>query len=385
MRPRSRRIGNGLRWIPPALLGLAFLILPGRAPRGAALAGIGVYALSYVYSALASRSLTVKRADAILRCFRNEPFAVTLRIENASRFPFAGVLVADLTGPLRAEGDGRILASFPGRSRASLSYSALAPERGEFRVGPAELRISDPLGLFPRSIVFPETSALIVYPETRRIGGSRPSGVPQGALRVADRAYEDVTRFRSIRPYLPGDELRRINWKASARSRSLVTNEYLSSLTSPLMIALDLDESGYARRSRYDDLERAVETAASLVRAASGQGQPVGFATNGRFWGGIAAPPMPPAPGNGTAIMDALARVGSFSGPDGADAASIALSIQLPGRCRLAYVGPFPGQRSRSLLLRARERGFAVELRAVGRGEGPREPAAARFFQVFEA
>jgi uncharacterized protein (DUF58 family) len=393
----------GVRILPPIALAVVFLFFPARLLRGAALSGLAVYALSFAYSLLAARSVTVKRADGTLRCRRNEAFAVSLRIENSSIFGFRGLLVADLTGPLRTEEAGRFLVSMPGRKRTTISYRAIAPERGEFRIGPASLRFSDPLGLFPREIVFPETSVLIVYPETRRIGTHMRSGVPQGALRVPDRAYEDITRFRSIRPYVQGDELRRINWKASARSRGLLTNEYLSALTAPLMIALNLDEGAYGLRNRYDRVERAIEGAASLVWQAAEEGQPVGFATNGTFRGNDAAPPVPPAPGNGIAIMDALARVAPRSGPkekdsggdkkiaealnarESTDVVSLALSIQLPGRCRLAFVGPFPGEATARALFRARENGFSPEIYSIDPGEKSLAASYSRFFQLYQA
>lgn len=385
MRVKDSRIG--VQVLPPLAFAVIFLFFPPRALRGAALAGLAVYALSFVYSSLAVRSIAVKRADGTLRCRRNEAFAVSLRIENSSIFGFRTLLVADLTGPLRTEEAGRFLVSMPGRRRTTISYRALAPERGEFRVGPAALRLSDPLGLFPREIVFPETSVLIVYPETKRIGAHKRSGVPQGALRVPDRAYEDVSRFRSIRPYVRGDELRRINWKASARSRGLLTNEYLSALTAPLMIALNLGESAYGLRNRYDRVERAIEGAASLVWQAAAEGQPVGLATNGSFWGNTAAPPLPPAPGNGVAIMDALARVSLRSKSEAQgdpDVVSIALSIQLPGRCRLAVVGPFPGEAAARSLFRARENGFSPEIYSIDPVEISNIASYSRFFQLYE-
>jgi uncharacterized protein (DUF58 family) len=393
---RGSRSIKAARLLPPIALAIVFLFFPTRVLRASALAGLAVYALSFAYSALAARSIALRRAEPVLRCFRNEPFEVSLKLENASRFGFARLLVSDLTGPLSARDDGRFLLSLPGRARTTLAYGAVAPERGEFRLGPARLRLSDPLGLFPRDILFEETSALIVYPETRRTGGMPHSGLPQGDLRVADPAYEDPTRFRSIRPYLPGDEMRRINWKASARARKLLTNEYLCAMTEPLMIVLDIDEGSYPQRGRYERIETAIVGAASLVRRAAQLGQSVGFATNGLFWGDILAPPLPPGPGNELAIMDALARVRSRPRPDRAKAPpereaamegtegilSAALSVRLPGRCRLAYLGPFPGEETVGLLLRARRQGLSPEIHAVDPLSGERASAYARFFPL---
>jgi len=58
---------------------------------------------------------------------------------------------------------------------------------------------------------------LIIYPEVLPLTRPLRSGLPAGTLPTRDQVYEDITRYRSLREYVRGDDARRINWKVSAR------------------------------------------------------------------------------------------------------------------------------------------------------------------------
>lgn len=67
------------------------------------------------------------------------------------------------------------------------------------------------------------------------------------------------TEFFGIREYLPGDELRRINWKASARSRSLLSNEFEREHVTNIYLITDLTSRS------LDDLKWTVRASASVA------------------------------------------------------------------------------------------------------------------------
>jgi uncharacterized protein (DUF58 family) len=109
-----------------------------------------------------------------------------------------------------------------------------------------------------------------------------PGGIPLGALISPNPLYEDLTRWRSLREYQSGDELRRINWKASARnsadpSATLLVNEYEAAISCPLVIFLNLDPAEYELRKRELYFERAIEAAAALCLMAARDRQELGL------------------------------------------------------------------------------------------------------------
>jgi hypothetical protein len=159
------------------------------------------------------------------------------------------------------------------------------------------LRGADPLGLFPFQVTAVETSPLYVYPVLCSISRlMRPAGIPLGTLISPNPLYEDTTRYRSLRPYNPGDEPRRINWKMSARmgymgignrgvsfadtdsrSGSIMVNEYEATASYPLMIFLNADPNEYPAKKQSVFIERAIEAAAALCLKAARERQELGI------------------------------------------------------------------------------------------------------------
>lgn len=100
-----------------------------------------------------------------------------------------------------------------------------------------------------------------------------------GTLQCAKQLYEDPFAFRSIRDYTMDDPMKSINWKASARTGSLMVNTFDSVRSQKAMIFLDVEDRGILR---YEDLvEESIALAATLVRRLFRQHTEVGFVYNG--------------------------------------------------------------------------------------------------------
>jgi uncharacterized protein (DUF58 family) len=91
-----------------------------------------------------------------------------------------------------------------------------------------------------------------------------------------------------MRGYVPGDDPKRINWKASARYRRLITNETEAERVTDVMIVLDTDVTFY-EAAEAEMFERGVRAAASLASLLLRQGNRVGMILQGEERG-IAAP-----------------------------------------------------------------------------------------------
>jgi uncharacterized protein (DUF58 family) len=161
------------------------------------------------------------------------------------------------------------LAPLRPRERSTAAYRLPTHERGVVRVGPMRARRRDVLGLASRTFLVPGTSELLVIPRHSPVrfalGGS--SGRLGDHIRM--RAYgQSGSEFHSLRDYVNGDDLRRISWKASARSNGFVIKETALEGIKRATVVLDTDRDG------YDDagFERAVSAAASLVTGADAAG-----------------------------------------------------------------------------------------------------------------
>lgn len=101
-----------------------------------------------------------------------------------------------------------------------------------------------------------------------------------GTLQCARRLYEDPFAFRTIRSYTTDDPMKSINWKASARTGSLMVNTFDSVQSQKAMIFLDVEDTGILK---YEDLvEESIALAATVMRRLIRQNIEVGFVFNGR-------------------------------------------------------------------------------------------------------
>jgi uncharacterized protein (DUF58 family) len=87
----------------------------------------------------------------------------------------------------------------------------------------------------------------------------QPQKVRMHAGNIRSRLLGPGIEFFALRDYRPGDTLRHVNWKASARRDTLLTNEYETERSGDVTIIVDARTLG-----GDEDLEATVEAAASL-------------------------------------------------------------------------------------------------------------------------
>ncbi|TPW10968.1 MAG: hypothetical protein FD127_3484 [Acidimicrobiaceae bacterium] len=178
--------------------------------------------------------------------------------------------VLQLWEPVGSSGGATMnLAPLKPRERSTAAYRLPTTERGIVAVGPMRARRRDVLGLASRTFVLPGRSELLVMPHHTPVrfapGGS--SGRLGDHIRL--RAHgQSGSEFHSLRGYVIGDDLRRISWKASARSKDLVVKETALEGVKRCTVVLDTDTSA----DSPDCFERAVSAAASLVTGAAAAG-----------------------------------------------------------------------------------------------------------------
>lgn len=328
-----------------------YLHVPDRAIQCVASLVFITICVSFIYIRIISRAVTVRRLAREFRITRFERQELLLYLENRSFLPVALCYLADTPGTLSiAADDGRWIQSLRPRERIMARYQVLGNERGEYRVGPIHLTVHDPLGLFSLTKEIDDRCTVMVRPARIEPGISLDSGIPQGSIVVHDPRYEDMTLYRSVRDYAPGDEMKRINWKSSARHGKLFTNEFESSLNCPTFVFLDLEADHYPVKQRYAVAESVIERAAAIVGLASVERQHCGFASTGIVDGKPAessetAPDVQPfiaaGPSRGDHILDVLSKIRlSVNCPNDGTSLLVRSLSTLPSGGRLYYAGP---------------------------------------------
>ncbi|ALG07030.1 DUF58 domain-containing protein [Kibdelosporangium phytohabitans] len=139
-------------------------------------------------------------------------------------------------------------------------------QRGKHEVGPLTLRRTDALGLGENTLFIGETATLWVYPRTLPVR-SAASGLP---LHHHDGAADETSPrgsldIREVREYVPGDEVRHLHWKATARTGKLMIRDYADPRQPQFTVLLD----NRPQIAAAPEFEEAVDVAASLVVAAA--------------------------------------------------------------------------------------------------------------------
>jgi uncharacterized protein (DUF58 family) len=132
--------------------------------------------------------------------------------------------------------------------------------------------VSDPFGLASRTRRVLPTEEVIVYP---RVHDVLP--LPEFAGSELDRdearahARLDASgEFLTLREYAPGDDLRRVHWRSTARRDRLMMRQNEARRRSPVLVMLDVRPNAHDRAS----FERAVEACASVSTALERAGRP---------------------------------------------------------------------------------------------------------------
>jgi uncharacterized protein (DUF58 family) len=351
-----------------ALLLVLVLFFPLRILQFVALLYIGVIGLSYLYSRILRRYVSVRRKDRVLRTHRFEALEITLIVENRSFLPVAYLDVADQQNTFFASEPGNFLIKLRSGERKTLSYSIESQKRGQYTVGPALIQGSDPLGFFPFRIQASESQTLIVYPEVLPLSLFNSEGLPAGNIRVENPVYEDMTRYRSLREYLPGDSLRRVNWKASAKTGQLFVTDYLPRLHAPVLILLNLNSQDYPMRFRYHRIERAATLAASLVVHFLSLRQEIGLIASAHLEGDemMPAAEIRGSHGHATTLLEMLGKMEPARGGPDFSELLFTSGIELPVRTRVEVITPVLRPLDLIRLRQLRENSCTVELFVLG-------------------
>src|SRR5262245_24238987 len=160
-----------------------------------------------------------------------------------------------------------------GRVRAA--YRLPTRQRGIITVGPLDVELGDPFGLTEVVVTAAKASTLVVYPAVDDIfAASRSDGVdPHGWRTPGLQTGGD--EFHSLRPYVIGDDLRRVHWPSTARRDELTVRQHERHQQGRTTVLLD------TRRVVHTDetFERAVSATASLLLAATVRGDEVRLVT----------------------------------------------------------------------------------------------------------
>ncbi|MGY1608804.1 DUF58 domain-containing protein [Geodermatophilus sp. SYSU D00700] len=165
----------------------------------------------------------VRRTVTPARVPRGEGADVLLEVTNADRRTGRLWLLSEQLPAELGRSPGYVVERLPGGRSVALPYRVHGGRRGRYRLGPLQLRLVDPFGLVQRTTSGSDGAPLVVVPRVRPLGPGGPAGGHggggEGARRsIAVHGEDDV----STRAYRHGDDLRKVHWRATARTGELM-------------------------------------------------------------------------------------------------------------------------------------------------------------------
>jgi uncharacterized protein (DUF58 family) len=152
--------------------------------------------------------------------------------------------------------------------------------RGDYQFGDLTLRWVGPLGLVVRQAKVDAKGPVKVYPNLLDIRRYdlllRRNRLQEMGLRTT-RQFGEGTEFERLREYLPDDEYRRINWKATARRNFPVTTEYQTERSQQVIAVLDVGRMMQSPVADIAKLDYVVNAVLLLTYVATGKGDRVGM------------------------------------------------------------------------------------------------------------
>ena len=193
---------------------------------------------------------------------------VALGIENRGASVDLLELVDELPpGMALVRGTNHAVLALAAGERFELTYVARPSVKGEYVLGPAKVRALDPLALGAEDATLAGTTRIVVAPVMESLTRAKlgPRRTRPWFGHVASKAIGVGTDFWGVREYVPGDEVRHINWKASARLDRILTNEYEGERSGDVVIILDARRESAIGRPEANTVEYGVRAALGVA------------------------------------------------------------------------------------------------------------------------
>ncbi len=329
----------------------------------------GLLLFSFIWIRQAPRGLRIERHFPA-RAFHGEEVAAELQVANRGRWPILWVeLHESLPLALHVPNFTRRVVSLAPGEKAIIPYRLSCRRRGYYQLGPVTLHLGDFFDLAPEREVQGVENPFVVYPRIvplSRLG--LPSRIPYGELPSRQRIFEDPTRFFGVRDYQPGDSLRLIHWKSSARAEQLLVKRFQPAIALNTLVILNLNVEDYSLKARADAGEVGIVVAASVSAHLIEQRQRVGLVVLGQdaVTERAGLQTVPPLRGHEhlIRILELLARVELDSATSFAPVLSQA-TADLGWGSSIVIITPGPSEHLVDALLELRRRGFHVLLVAT--------------------
>ena len=228
------------------------------------------------------RALTFERPP-VGHVRQGYPTSTTLIVANDSGRRIAG-RVRDAWQPTAGATDNRHRIRLGSGDRTALVTPLRPTRRGDLKASGVTVRIAGPLGLVSRQQTRDVPGSMRSLPpfESRKHLPSRLARLRELDGRAAIRVRGQGTEFDSLREYVRGDDVRSIDWRASARNLNVVVRTWQPERDRRVVLVLDTSRTSAGRVDDVPRLDAAMDAALLLAALAARAGDRVDLVAGDR-------------------------------------------------------------------------------------------------------
>lgn len=166
---------------------------------------------------------------------------IVIRLKNNYSFGISCEIIDEIPFQFQQR-DFSIQHQLKSKEETTLNYTLTPKKRGEYHFGSLNIYVSSPLRLIAKRYIFSAGQTLACYPsfiQMRKYDliAFAKNKYAFGLKKL--RKIGNTTEFEQIKEYVSGDDIRTINWKATAKKNELMVNQFLDENTETVYAILD--------------------------------------------------------------------------------------------------------------------------------------------------
>jgi uncharacterized protein (DUF58 family) len=209
---------------------------------------IAMPVVSFICTFITSRNLSISLGGASDNIYLEEPFLMSLTLDNKSFFPNTHVEIEVLMKNelFDVTGSHKIVIPAYGRGVNTVNYQLSQSLLGVLNASVISVKISDWFGFVSLSCPIKAEKDFVVYPNSRINVEPDMTAMSLGMSEMEESKKKgyDFSEVTDVREYQPGDKLQNIHWKLSAKKDLLMVKERVSMSSSQLIILVELINDG---------------------------------------------------------------------------------------------------------------------------------------------
>ena len=224
------------------------------------------------------RTLALRQRLSATHVAPGESIEVEITLINGTQLPVPWLWLRErLPVHLEAGASFQACGTVAPSGKAAFHFVFTPTRRGRYRIGRVDFTIGDWFGLCSIDVRIDLPLWVTVYPAVRSLPPLPGATlVPAGPRRQADSPFREELVL-GLRDYQPGDPMRWLAWKATARTGVLQVREFPRVRERTRTLVLDMDPAAWRSPVGSRCLERALSVAASYAWAPPDGAHPVGL------------------------------------------------------------------------------------------------------------